>query len=134
MDILSLIRELYINAAQDLPDHILSFLIRANLLILCSAAAAYAGRSQGIMNQKVQSSLVALGALIGIGMPVDFMMVPAGGRPVAVFILMLGCWFHPLLLAKHAHTYPAIQVKIIQYTRISLAILFILNLFLGGVS
>jgi len=132
MDILSLIRELYINAAQDLPNHILSFLVRATLLVLCPAAAAYAGRKQCIRNQKVIAGLMALGALIGIGMPIGFLMVPPSGKPIILILLMLGCWFHPLLLARYAHPYPAVQVKFIKYIRTALAALFVLNLFLGG--
>lgn len=131
MDILSLIRELYINQAYNLPDHIFSFLLRANLLILCPAAAAYAGYSQGVRNQKVQTSLMAVGVLAGLSIPVEFMLGPSLGRPVIVIILILGCWFHPLILARYAHSYPGIKQKIIRYTRAALAILFILNLFIG---
>lgn len=130
MDILSLIREAYIILAHNLPDHVFSFLIRANLLLACPIVAAFLGYSKGLRSPKVQSTLMAVGALAGFSMPIQFMLGPSPWRPGQVFILALGCLLLPVIFALLAHPYLGMQKKIRKYTYIGLAALFILNLFL----
>ena len=131
MDILSTTWELYSNFAHNLPEHVFSFLIRANLLLACPIAAAFLGFSQGLRSQKVQATLMAIGALAALSIPIEFMLGTSSLRPWLVMVLVLGCWYLPALLAQLAHPHLGVQLKILKYTRIGLAALFILNLFLG---
>jgi hypothetical protein len=131
MDILTLGKETYINLALSLPDHVFSFLIRANLLLACPIIAAYIGFSQGQRNQKVQITLMAIGALISLSIPIDFMLEEPSWRPILLVVLVLGGSYLPVFAGYLVHPHLGMQAKVQKYTRIGLAVLFILNLFMG---
>ena len=131
MDIFSILKELYSDFALNLPAHVISFLIRINLLLACPIAAAYMGYCQGLRSPKVQTILMAIGAMAALSIPIEFMLEPSVWRPVLVLILALGCWYLPVLLCIFAHPFLGMQRSILRNTRIAIAILFIVNLFLG---
>ena len=80
---------------------------------------------------KAQASMMAIGALVGLSIPIEFMLEQTSWRPVILFFLIVGCVLLPALLAINIHPYPGIHKKFLKYTYVSLAVLFILNLFLG---
>ena len=131
MDILSLIWKLYLSLSHNLPDHVLSFLIRANLLLACPVTVAFLGYMQGVRNQRALASLMAIGALAGLSIPIEFMLEPSAWRPWLLLTLILGCLFLPIVFAPRAHPHLGMHKKILKYTYIGLVVLFILNLFVG---
>ncbi len=131
MDILTRIWELYTGFSYNLPTAVFSFLLRANLLLLCPIAAAYLGFSQGFRSQKVQASLMGIGILAGLSIPIHMLLEPTILRPWLVMALTLGGWHLPVAAAYLVHPHLGVQAKILKYTRIGLAAFFILNLFIG---
>lgn len=130
MDILSFIWEAYSRLVYNLPVYVFSFLLRANLLLICPLVAAYIGFSQGIRNQKIQIILMVIGLLLGLSIKLDRALSPSPLRPWVTIILVLGLWFGPVPLSFLAHPSKGVQVKVIKYTRITLITLFILNGFI----
>jgi len=130
MDIISYIWKAYSNLTHNLPLPVLSFLLRATLLLVCPIIAAYLGFSNGVRSQKVQATLMAVGVLAGLSIPIHMLLEPTALRPWLVMVLILGCWYLPVAFAYLAHPHLGVQAKILKYTRIGLAALFILNLFL----
>jgi len=103
-----------------------------NLLLTCPIAAAYLGFSQGLRSQKIQAVLLAVGAMAALSIPIDFMVEASSWRPVLVFITILATWYLPVLFAYLAHPHWGMQTKIQKHLRIAIALLFIVNIFLGG--
>jgi len=99
MDILTRIWELYSGFSYNLPDPVFSFLIRANLLLACPIIAAYLGFAQGFRSQKLQATLMAVGVLAGLSIPIHTLLEPTILRPWLVMVLILGCWYLPVAFA-----------------------------------
>ena len=134
MDILSWIGSVYSDFTYNLSPSVFSFLLRANLLLLFAAIAAYIGHSQlGLRSPQFQAVLIVLGALIAISIPLDRFMEPSSLRPWVTVILLLGFLFLPVIVAINAHPWQGSQKKILRITQITLAILYLLNvIFFGG--
>ena len=129
MDILSYIWEVYSSLTCNLPVSVFSFLIRANLLLLCPIAAAYIGFHQGLRSQKIQAILMIIGVLIAISIPLyRVVLTPSIWRPWLTLILVLGCWYLPIAFSFLAHPHFGTQLKVIKYTRLIIAGLFLINL------
>ena len=128
MDIISFVWEAYSNLTYNLPTAVFSFLLRANLLLLCPIAAAYIGFSQGLRNQRIQAVLMTIGVLVAISIPLHKFMTPSIWRPWLTMILVLGCWYLPAVFSFLAHPRLGTQATVLKYTRITLAVLFVLNL------
>jgi ABC-type Na+ efflux pump permease subunit len=134
MDILSWIWNGYSSLTYNLSPAVFSFLLRANLLLLFAAIAAYIGRAQlGLSSPQFLAVLMVIGILIAISIPLDRLMEPSALRPWLTVILLLGFLFLPVIVAINAHPWQGSQKKILRITQITLAILFVLNLiFFGG--
>ena len=120
----------YSNFTYNLPAPIYSFLLRANLLLLCPIIAAYIGFSQGIRNRKLQIVLMATGALVAISIPLHGLMASRALLPWLFIAVLLGCWYLPLVFSFLAHPHRGSQIKITKGTRWAIAVLFLLNLLL----
>lgn len=134
MDILSWIGEVYSAFTCNLPPAVFGFLLRANLMLLFAAIAAYVGRVQlGLSSPQFLAVLMVLGILIAISIPLDRLMEPFALRPWLTFILLAGFLSLPIIVAVNAHPWQGIQKKILRVTQITLAVLLVLNLiFFGG--
>ncbi len=130
MDILSWIWNGYSSLTYNLPPAVFSFLLRANLLLLFPVIFAYIGFSQlGLRSRRLQAVLMGIGALIAISIPlVDRIMEPSILRPWLTFILLLGCWYLPVVFSFLAHPQLGAQVRVLRAVRLTLAILLVLNL------
>ena len=125
-NIFSATGESYVRLVHMMPVSAFSFLLRANLLLLCPIAIAYTGFSQGLRNPKLQIILMATGLLVACSVPSDYLMIPFQLRPW-VFLLALGLWFIPIPFSFLIHPGKKVQEKVVKYTRIALTILFVLN-------
>ena len=128
MDIISFVWEAYSNLTYNLPTAIYSFLLRANLLLLCPIIAAFLAFRQGVRNQKIQTALIAVGILIAISLPLNRFMTPTMWRPWLVLFLVLGLWYLPIVFSWLAVPRLDIQAKILRVTRCTLLVLLLLNL------
>ena len=129
MDIISWIWTGYSSLTCNLPPAVFSFLLRANLLLLCPVIAAYIGFAQGLRSPRIQAVLMTIGALVAVSIPlVDRIMEPSTLRPWLTFILLLGCWYLPVVFSFLAHPQLGAQVRVLRAVRLTLVILFVLNL------
>jgi hypothetical protein len=129
MDIISDVWNGYSSLTCNLPPSVFSFLLRANLLLLCPVIAAYIGFSQlGLRSHRLQAVLMVIGALVAISIPLDRFMAPSALRPWLTIILLLGCWYLPVVFSFLAHPRLGTQARVLRTTRITLVILFVLNL------
>lgn len=129
MDIITFIWKVYSDFTYNLSPAVFSFLLRANLLLLCPILAAFVGFSQlGLRSHRLQAVLMVIGILVASSVPLDRLLEPSALRPWLVFFLLLGAWFLPVLFSFLAHPGLGTQVKVLRITRITLVILFVLNL------
>ena len=133
MNIFDFFWEGYTAFTRNLPTAAYSFLLRANLLLLCPIIAAYIAFSKGIRSQRIQTALMVVGLLVALSIPLHRFMRPTIWRPWAVLFLGLGLWYLPVALAYLLAPLIGTQVKLVVYARWTLAGLFILNwlIFLG---
>ena len=128
MDIFSAAWEFYIRWIHQMPDAVFSYLLRVNLLLLIPIIVAYVSFTQGVRNRKLQIILMTAGALVAISLPLHDFTALRALLPWLFIVLLLGCWYLPLVFSFLAHPHPDIQEKITKGTRYIIAILFILNL------
>jgi hypothetical protein len=133
MDIISWIWNGYSSLTYNLPSTVFSFLLRANLLLLCPVIAAYIGFSQIGRSHRLQAILMVIGALVAISIPLEWLTVPSAWRPWTIIILLAGCWYLPVIFSFLAHRELGTQARVLRATRITLVLLLVLNLiFFGG--
>jgi hypothetical protein len=129
MDVISWIWKVYSDFTFNLSPAVFSFLLRANLLLLCPILAAYIGFSQlGLRSHRLQAVLMVIGALVASSVPLDRFMEPSALRPWLTFVLLLGAWYLPVVFSFLAHPQLGAQAKVLKATRIALVVLFVLNL------
>ena len=128
MDIISYVWEAYSNLTYNLPVAIYSFMLRANLLLLCPIIAAFLAFRQGVRNQKIQAALIAFGLLVAISIPLHKFMEPTIWRPWLVLFLILGLWSLPIVFSWLAVPRLDMQAKLLKITRWVIFGLFLLNL------
>jgi len=127
MDIISFVWEAYSNLTYNLPVAIYSFMLRANLLLLCPILVAFLAFRQGVRNQKIQAALMAVGILVAISLPLNRFMTPTMWRPFMVLLLVLGLWNLPVVFCWLAVPRLDMQAKVLKITRWVLCGLFMLN-------
>ncbi len=130
MDIISWIWNGYSSLTYNLSPSVFSFLLRANLLLLCPIIAAYIGFSQlgQLCSHRLQAVLMIIGALVAISIPLEWLTVPSAWRPWTIIILLAGCGYLPVLFSFLAHRGLGTQARVLRITRIALVVLFLLNL------
>lgn len=128
-DIISSAWSGYSTLTCNLPSAVFSFLLRANLLLLCPIIAAYIGFAQGLRSPRIQAVLMTVGALVAISIPLpQGMLRPSLLRPWLTMILVLGGWYLPVIFSFLAHSRLGTQAKVLSSTRLILVVLFLLNL------
>ena len=89
MDVISWIWKVYSDFTFNLSPAVFSFLLRANLLLLCPILAAYIGFSQlGLRSHRLQAVLMVIGALVASSVPLDRFMEPSALRPWLTYVLL----------------------------------------------
>ena len=120
----------------NLPVSIYSFLLRSNLMLLLAAVFAEIGFNKGYRTRKAQLFWVALGMTVGISLPIEplfhtrvFQVI----KPWFMLALAAGAFY--VLPGKVAFLLePRLgqQLQLKKRITITLAVLFVLNLFSGG--
>jgi len=128
MDIISFVWEAYSNLTYNLPVAIYSFMLRANLLLLCPIIAAFLAFRQGVRNQKIQAALIVIGLLGAMSIPLHKFMEPTMWRPWLVLFLVLGLLYLPVVFSWLTVPRLDMQAKVLKVTRWVLLALFLLNL------
>lgn len=133
VDVITFIWSAYSDLTNNLPPALFAFLLRANLLLACPIAAAFIGFSQGIRSQRLQAVLMVFGALVAISLPLpEALMLPSLWRPWLTMVLILGLWCLPVPFSFLAHPRLGTQAKVLKYTRLVLAGLFLINIMFWG--
>lgn len=133
MDIINCFSQAYSNLTNNMPLAVFSFLLRANLLLLCPIIAAYIGFSQGLRSQKLQAISMVFGALVAISLPLpEALLHPSLWRPWLTMLLLLGAWYLPVPFSFLAHPRMGTQGRVLKHTRLILAGLFLLNFIFFG--
>lgn len=133
MDIISFIWSAYSSLTNNFPPALFGFLLRANLLLACPIIAAYIGFSQGIRSHRFLAILMVFGALSAISLPLpEALMERSHWRPWLTMFLIIGLWSLPIPFSFLAHPRLGTQDKVLKFTRLILAGLFLINILFWG--
>ena len=133
MNIITFIWSAYSDLTNNLPPALFGFMLHANLLLACPIAAAYIGFSQGIRSQRLLAVLMVFGVLVAISLPLPtILMEPSYWRPWLTMLLILGLWYLPIPFSFLAHPRLGTQAKVLKYTRLIFAGLFLINIMFWG--